>query len=72
MDPAPVGLGAARGPAAQLIDAGRGFALVDFGSCFARSPDGGDFVRQLENNRVDRTIVAAVNGVPEARDDLAA
>ena len=68
------GLGAARRLAVQLIDAGCGFALDDFGSGFGSFTYlkhlrftsvkiGGDFVRQLDDNRVDRALVAAVIGV---------
>jgi len=67
-------LDAARRLATQLIEAGCGFALDDFGSGFGSFTYlkhlrftsvkiGGDFVRQLDDNRVDRALVAAVIGV---------
>jgi diguanylate cyclase (GGDEF)-like protein len=67
-------LDAARTLATQLIEAGCGFALDDFGSGFGSFTYlkylrftsvkiGGDFVRQLDDNRIDRALVAAVIGV---------
>jgi diguanylate cyclase (GGDEF)-like protein len=69
-------LDAARRLATQLIEAGCGFALDDFGSGFGSFTYlkhlrftsvkiGGDFVRQLDDNRVDRALVTAVIGVCE-------
>jgi EAL domain-containing protein (putative c-di-GMP-specific phosphodiesterase class I) len=73
------GLGAARRLATRLIDAGCGFALDDFGSGFGSFTYlkhlrftsvkiGGDFVHQLDDNRIDRALVEAVVGVCKQLD----
>ncbi|MFC4949993.1 putative bifunctional diguanylate cyclase/phosphodiesterase [Pseudonocardia sp. GCM10023141] len=68
------GLDGARSLAVQLIEAGCGFALDDFGSGFGSFAYlkhlrftavkiGGDFVKALDADRIDRALVAAVVGV---------
>lgn len=68
------GLDGARKLADQLIDAGCGFALDDFGAGFGSFSYlkhlrftsikiGGDFVKELDADRIDRALVSAVVGV---------